>query len=136
MPDLAQRVLGDIEFDGSKPMDFAHSTKAATDEIRSPRADERGAIEQPRDTLCGALATIALTAAIAFAVMLGFSVFRSTSSERATIEATDVNALVERIIKVESNGNPNAKNRLSSATGVGQFLTTHGLKPSEFIDAI
>ena len=30
--------------------------------------------------------------------------------------------LVERIIKVESNGIPNAKNKLSSATGAGQFL--------------
>ena len=33
-----------------------------------------------------------------------------------------VNALVERIIGVESNGNPNAKNSRSSATGAGQFL--------------
>ena len=122
MLDLAQRVLEDTEFDGNNPTHFAHSTKAATDEIRPPRSDERGAIEQPRDTLCGALATIALTAAIAFAVILGFCVFRSTSSDRATIEAIDVNALVERIIKVESNGNPNAKNKLSSATGAGQFL--------------
>jgi hypothetical protein len=33
-----------------------------------------------------------------------------------------VNVLVERIIGVESNGNPNAKNKRSSATGLGQFL--------------
>jgi hypothetical protein len=33
-----------------------------------------------------------------------------------------VNVLVERIIGVESNGNPNAKNKHSSATGLGQFL--------------
>jgi hypothetical protein len=33
-----------------------------------------------------------------------------------------VNAVVERIIEVESNGDPNAKNGRSSATGVGQFL--------------
>ncbi len=39
-----------------------------------------------------------------------------------TIEAIDVKALVERIIKVESSRIPNAKNKLSSATGVGQFL--------------
>ena len=30
--------------------------------------------------------------------------------------------MVERIIGVESNGNPNAKNSRSSATGLGQFL--------------
>ena len=31
-------------------------------------------------------------------------------------------AVVEQIIKVESNGDPNAKNKRSSATGLGQFL--------------
>jgi hypothetical protein len=33
-----------------------------------------------------------------------------------------VNAVVERIIGIESNGNRNAKNSRSSATGLGQFL--------------
>jgi hypothetical protein len=33
-----------------------------------------------------------------------------------------VEAVVERIIGVESNGDPNAKNKRSSATGLGQFL--------------
>jgi hypothetical protein len=33
-----------------------------------------------------------------------------------------INAVVERVISVESNGDPNAKNRRSSATGLGQFL--------------
>ncbi len=35
-----------------------------------------------------------------------------------------INAVVERIIAVESNGNPNEKNSHSSATGPGQFLNT------------
>src|SRR4029453_1645851 len=33
-----------------------------------------------------------------------------------------VDAVVERIIDVESGGDPNAKNKRSSATGLGQFL--------------
>lgn len=33
-----------------------------------------------------------------------------------------VNAIVEKIIAVESNGDPNAKNKRSSALGLGQFL--------------
>jgi hypothetical protein len=33
-----------------------------------------------------------------------------------------VNAVVARILSVESNGNPDAKNERSSATGLGQFL--------------
>ena len=124
MPDLAQRFLCDIEFDGSKPAHLARPPKqtASKDEIRPPRPDERGAIDQPRDTLCVAIATIALTAAIALAVILGSYLSRSPLSDRATIEAIDVKALVERIIKVESSGIPNAKNKLSSASGAGQFL--------------
>ncbi len=35
-----------------------------------------------------------------------------------------INAVVERIITVESNGNPNEKNSHSSAAGLGQFLNT------------
>lgn len=34
-----------------------------------------------------------------------------------------INATVDKIIGVESGGNPNAKNPLSSATGLGQFTT-------------
>src|SRR5438270_1185220 len=33
-----------------------------------------------------------------------------------------VDAVVERIISIESNGDPNKKNKRSSATGLGQFL--------------
>jgi hypothetical protein len=36
--------------------------------------------------------------------------------------ASTVDAVVERIIGVESGGDPNAKNKRSSATGLGQFL--------------
>jgi hypothetical protein len=45
MPDLAQRFLCDIEFDGSKPAHLARPPKqtARKDEIRPPRPDERGA---------------------------------------------------------------------------------------------
>lgn len=35
---------------------------------------------------------------------------------------TVVDAVIERIIGIESNGDPNAKNKRSSATGLGQFL--------------
>jgi hypothetical protein len=69
-----------------------------------------------------AIAAIALTAAIAAAVILCFYLSRSTPSNRATIEAIDVKALVERIVKVESTGIANKRNKLSSATGAGQFL--------------
>lgn len=39
-----------------------------------------------------------------------------------------VDALVQQIIRVESAGNPNAKNPLSSATGLGQFINSTWLR--------
>jgi hypothetical protein len=36
--------------------------------------------------------------------------------------AVDIKSVAEQIIKVESNGDPDAKNKRSSATGLGQFL--------------
>jgi hypothetical protein len=69
-----------------------------------------------RDLRRGAFIAIAPAVATAAAVIFGFYISRSTP------KAIDVGALVERIIKVESAGIPNAKNKLSSATGAGQFL--------------
>jgi hypothetical protein len=69
-----------------------------------------------------AIAAIASAAAIAFSIMLSSYVFRITQLNQQTIEAVDVKALVERIIKVESTGVANKRNKLSSATGAGQFL--------------
>jgi hypothetical protein len=68
------------------------------------------------------IAAVALIAAIALGVILNSYVFHGAPSNRQTIEAIDVKALVERIIKVESTGIANKKNKLSSATGAGQFL--------------
>jgi hypothetical protein len=38
------------------------------------------------------------------------------------IEAVDIGNVVEQIIKAESDGDPNPKNKRSGATGLGQFL--------------
>jgi hypothetical protein len=124
MPDLAQRFSCNVELAGAKPTHFAHipSQVGSTDEIRPPLPDERMASDKSGDSLCVAIAAIALTAAIAAAVILCFYLSRSTPSNRATIEAIDVKALVERIVKVESTGIANKRNKLSSATGAGQFL--------------
>jgi hypothetical protein len=122
MPDLAQWY--NVELAGVKPPRRACTPREAesVDEIRPPRLDERGATDSSRDSLYMAIAAIALAAAIAFAVILGLYIFRSTHPNRQTIEAIDVKALVERIIKVESTGIANKRNKLSSATGAGQFL--------------
>jgi hypothetical protein len=59
----------------------------------------------------------------------GFGWVGATASHRAfdaqrqeLTGASAIHAVVEQIIRVESNGDPNAKNRRSTATGLGQFL--------------
>jgi hypothetical protein len=66
--------------------------------------------------------TLVLAAAIAVAFVLSSYVFRDAHLNEESIDKTAVKTLVERIIAIESNGNPNEKNKRSSATGVGQFL--------------
>jgi hypothetical protein len=44
------------------------------------------------------------------------------SQRKELIAAPAIDTVVERIIGVESDGDPNAKNKRSSATGLGQFL--------------
>jgi hypothetical protein len=124
MPDLAQWFSCNVELAGVEPTHLARIPREAesVDEIRPPRPDERGATDRSRGSLCGAISAIALTAAIALAVILSLYIFLSTHPTRQTIDAIDVKALVERIIKVESTGIANKRNKLSSATGAGQFL--------------
>jgi len=43
-------------------------------------------------------------------------------SQREETAGPAIDAIVEQIIRVESDGDPNAKNKHSSATGLGQFL--------------
>jgi hypothetical protein len=53
----------------------------------------------------------------------GYDVYWPPGSQREeSSAATTIDAVVERIIGVESDGDPNAKNKRSSATGLGQFL--------------
>jgi hypothetical protein len=76
--------------------------------------------------------TLVLAAAIALAFISNSQLFRGARFHREPvdkaavngepIEQTAVKALVERIIAIESNGDANAKNKRSSATGAGQFL--------------
>jgi len=72
------------------------------------------------------LRTAIITGALLLAVCLGWfglsylSQFIERRDELSS--STAINAVVERIIGVESNGNLDAKNGRSSATGPGQFL--------------
>ena len=53
----------------------------------------------------------------------GYDAYWPPDSQReAPIAGPVIDTVVERIIGVESDGDPNAKNKRSSATGLGQFL--------------
>jgi hypothetical protein len=138
MPGLAQWFSCNVELAGVETTHLTRTPRGAesVDEIRVPRLDERGATDGSRDSLYMAIAAIALTAAIALAVILSLYIFRSTHSNRQTIEAIDVKALVERIIKVESTGIANKGTSFPAPQGLVNFLMTHGSKPSESIAAI
>jgi hypothetical protein len=51
-----------------------------------------------------------------------YDAYGPPDSLREEAVAPTIDAVVERIIGVESHGDPNAKNKRSSATGLGQFL--------------
>jgi hypothetical protein len=68
------------------------------------------------------LLTAAVPAALGLGWIGGSHLHALLDHRRDELPNRRVDAMVERIIDVESNGNPNAKNRRSSATGPGQFL--------------
>lgn len=63
---------------------------------------------------------IGVTIGLAFVASL--LLFRDAHLNGKSIDKTVAKALVERIIIAESNGDPNARNKRSSATGAAQFL--------------
>jgi hypothetical protein len=63
-----------------------------------------------------------LSVGIGFGFVLGSYSHRTPAPTPVASEAVNIDAVVERIISVESNGDPNAKNKRSSATGLGQFI--------------
>jgi hypothetical protein len=150
MSDLTQPFPCNVELAGAKGNHLARIPRQAgsADEIRPPRSDERMPAHRSRASLCEVIAAIASAAAIALSAILHSYVSRNTQPSRQTIETIDVRDLVERIIKVESAGLANKKNKLSSATGAGQFLDdtwleavrkhrrdlTHGRRDKELLE--
>jgi hypothetical protein len=76
-------------------------------------------------TCCGRvlqrLIIIGVTA-FGFTCLGGYDAYWPPDSQREKTAGPPIHAVVEQIIRVESNGDPNAKNKRSSATGLGQFL--------------
>ncbi len=64
-----------------------------------------------------------LLLAFGLASFVGSYLYRHFEWQDELTDGAAVNVVVERIIGVESNGDANAKNGRSSATGLGQFLS-------------
>jgi len=93
-------------------------------EIKPPNRADAWAWNLPGDdrAIPVGLLTLALIAVLGSAWLGGTHLVRWVLERPALTGAAAVQAVVERIIAVESGGDPNAKNRRSSATGAGQFL--------------
>jgi hypothetical protein len=113
---IDERLHGD-------PPQLASRQIGRAGEIRPPNPDERGSAAESRSWFSVETLIIVFAAAIALVFVPGFYVYRDAHLNRESIDdKTAIKALVERIIAIESNGDPNAKNKRSSATGAGQFL--------------
>lgn len=124
MPDLAQRLLAIGEMAAGDPRLLAHGLEQTgrADEIRPSRPDERGSVVAARGWLSAESITLVLGVAFGLAFVASFVLFREAHLNRKPIDTTVAEALVERIIIAESNGDPNARNKRSSAAGAAQFL--------------
>jgi hypothetical protein len=69
-----------------------------------------------------AILAAAFPAAFSLGWFIGLDLYILLDDRRDMLRDQRANAVVERIIVAESNGNPNARNKRSSATGLGQFL--------------
>ena len=83
-------------------------------------AGHRASLQRIRPSVL--VVTSALLIALGLGSFGGWSLYRYFSQPDELSGRAAVSALVERIIAVESNGDPNAKNSRSSAMGLGQFL--------------
>ena len=122
MADLAQRFICiEVACGNSRLLAHASEQTGRPDEIRPPRPDERGYVVAARHWLSAESITLVLGVAIGLAFLASFVLFRDAHLN-VTIDKTAAKALVECIIIAESNGDPNARNKRSSATGAAQFI--------------
>ena len=113
-----------VEMAHDNPPHLAHTPKqiGRPHEIMPPSPDERRSTARSRDWMSLETPILILVAAIALAFVSSSYLFRGAPLKWEQIDKAAVKVLVERIIAIESNGDPNEKNKRSSATGAGQFL--------------
>ena len=100
------------------------ATRRRTDEVAVPGRSERWTSHEPRSgsDLQFFVITTTLLIVLGLGSLGGWSLYLYFGRSEELSGQAAVSALVERIIAVETNGDPNAKNSRSSAMGLGQFL--------------
>jgi hypothetical protein len=107
------------------PRSVAAQAVTRAHEVRPPRRDEAVFPPAParRRGPRTVLAASAFVAALGLGWVGGLTVHDRLTPARPQIADTiAIHAVVDRIIRAESNGDPNARNRRSTAAGAGQFL--------------
>jgi hypothetical protein len=106
----------------ASPLRPAHTSKymKRPDQIRPPKPAGRRCTAW-RNWLSIENLTL-LVAAFALAFVSTSYLFSDAHFNREPVDKTEIKALVERIVAIESNGDTNARDKRSSATGGGQFL--------------
>ena len=90
-------------------------------EVRAPTLDEALSTSGCRDERRIAVASFTFAAVATLILALAGGTYFVTT-RTPLIRNVSIEAIVDRIIVVESNGSPSTKNKRSSATGAGQFL--------------
>ena len=104
-----------------QPTSFGLNQTGRADEVRPPRSDEALSAIAFRNERRISVESITL-AVIAAMTLAWFGCNHFVTEGPPPFSNAAVKTVVERIIAIESNGDSNAKNKRSSATGVGQFL--------------
>jgi hypothetical protein len=109
--------------DTSSEARLTDATRRRADEV-APGRSERWTSHEPRSgsDLQFFVITTTLLIVLGLGSLGGWSLYLYFGRSEELSGQAAVSTLVERIIAVESNGDPNAKNSRSSATGLGQFL--------------
>ena len=90
--------------------------------ILAPHARSVHALARSRNRFQFLILIGMLLVGLGFGLALGSYSHRTSAPLQETSEAVNIDAVVEQIINLESNGDPSAKNKRSSAVGLGQFL--------------
>jgi hypothetical protein len=120
---VVRSASGLLTWTGPQVSNWVTGGAGAKLNVRSPNRDEFRTDVRRGWRLWSLIITAVSLTAFGFGWLgIPASYWQPHSQREEPTAAAAIHAVVDQIISVESDGNPNAKNRRSSATGLGQFL--------------